>query len=141
MQRHPAKPYWLEAHRRLMTVLDQPNYADARRILRELEACLWSKNESVAASRREALERILTLHRLKVPALLRRTLMSTSPIESMFSLIRHSERNIKRTRGSQMLQRWLGTELLTCERQPMLCDSRRSMQLEIISAYSRLQLT
>ena len=41
--------------------------------------------------------------------------MSTNPIESMFSLVRHSERNIKRTRGSRMLQRWLGTVLLYCE--------------------------
>jgi hypothetical protein len=41
--------------------------------------------------------------------------MSTNPIESMFSLVRHSERNIKRTRGSLMLQRWLGTVLLSCE--------------------------
>lgn len=30
-------------------------------------------------------------------------------------MIRHSERNITRTRGSQMLQRWLGTVLLACE--------------------------
>ncbi|MBI3809293.1 MAG: hypothetical protein HY284_02390 [Nitrospirae bacterium] len=34
-----------------------------------------------------------------------------------FSLVRHSERNIKRTRGSRMLQRWLGTVLLYCEKQ------------------------
>ncbi len=59
----------------------------------------------------------MTLHRLKVPALLRKTLMSTNPIESMFSLVRHSERNLKRTRGSAMLQRWLGTVLLYCEQQ------------------------
>jgi hypothetical protein len=35
----------------------------------------------------------------------------------MFSLVRHSERNIKRSRGSAMLQRWLGTVLLFCEQQ------------------------
>lgn len=57
------------------------------------------------------------LHRLKVPARLRKTLMSTNPIESMFSLVRHSERNITRTRGSAMLQRWLETVLLYCEHQ------------------------
>ncbi len=34
-----------------------------------------------------------------------------------FSLVRHSERNIKRTRGSRMLQRWRGTVLLYCEKQ------------------------
>jgi hypothetical protein len=38
-----------------------------------------------------------------VPVLLRMTLMSTNPIESLFSLVRHSERNIKRARGSTML--------------------------------------
>lgn len=41
--------------------------------------------------------------------------MATNPIESMFSLVRHSERTITRTRGSLMLQRWLGTVLLSCE--------------------------
>lgn len=115
LQRHLAKPYRPEAHRRLMTALEQTSYADARRMLRELEAWLRTKNESAAESLREAFEELLTLHRLKVPALLRKTLLSTNPIESMFSLVRHSERNMKRTRGSLMLQRWLGTVLLSCE--------------------------
>ena len=57
----------------------------------------------------------MTLHRLKVPARLRKTLLSANPIESMFSLVRHSEQNIRRTQGSLMLQRWLGTVLLSCE--------------------------
>ncbi|MEK6634223.1 MAG: IS256 family transposase [Nitrospirota bacterium] len=117
LQRHLAKPYRTEAHRRLMTALEQASYADARRMLLELEAWLRTKNESAADSLREAFEELLTVHRLKVPALLRKTLLSTNPIESMFSLVRHSERNIKRTRGSAMLQRWLGTVLLYCEQQ------------------------
>jgi transposase-like protein len=115
LQRHLAKPYRSEAHRRLTTALEQTSYADARRMLLELEAWLRTKNESAAASLLEAFEELLTLHRLNVPALLRKTLLSTNPIESMFSLVRHSERNIKRTRGSRMLQRWLGTVLLACE--------------------------
>jgi transposase-like protein len=81
-------------------------------MLLELEAWLRAKNESAADSLLEAFEELLTVHRLKVPALLRKTLLSTNPIESMFSLVRHSERNIKRSRGSAMLQRWLGTVLL-----------------------------
>jgi hypothetical protein len=52
-----------------------------------------------------------------VPALRRKTLMSTNPIESRFSSVRHRERNITRTRGSMMLQRWRGTVLLYCEQQ------------------------
>ena len=117
LQRHLAKPYRNEAHQRLTTALEQTSYAEARQMLLELEAWLRAKNESAADSLLEAFEELLTLHRLKVPALLRQTLMSTNPIESMFSLVRHSERNIKRSRGSAMLQRWLGTVLLYCEQQ------------------------
>jgi hypothetical protein len=48
--------------------------------------------------------------------LLGKTLMSTNPIESMFSMVLHSERSIKRAGGSRMLQRGgLGTALLACE--------------------------
>ena len=86
-------------------------------MLLEIEAWLRAKNESAAVSLLEAFEELLTLHRLKVPALLRKTLMSANPIESIFSLVGHSEHNIKRTRGSTMLQRWLGSVLLYCERQ------------------------
>ena len=44
-------------------------------MLRELEAWLRTKNESAAESLREAFEVLLTLHRLQVPALLRKTLL------------------------------------------------------------------
>ncbi len=115
LQRHLPKQDRKAAHHQLKTALEQTSYADARQMLRELEAWLRSKNESAADSLLEAFEELLTMHRLKVPALLLKTLMSTNPIESMFSLVRHSERNIKRTRGSLMLQRWLETVLLYCE--------------------------
>jgi hypothetical protein len=35
----------------------------------------------------------------------------------MFSIVRQCEKNIKRPRGSAMLQRWLGAVLLYCEKQ------------------------
>ena len=37
------------------------------------------------------LEEVLMLHKLKVPALLRQSLHSTNPIESMFSMVRSCE--------------------------------------------------
>ncbi len=117
LQRHLAKRYRAEAHHRFTIALEQTHYAEARQMLLELEAWLRTKNESAADSLLEAFEELLTVHRLKVPALLRKTLLSTNPIESLFSLVRHSERNIKRSRGSAMLQRWLGTVLLYCEQQ------------------------
>jgi putative transposase len=117
LQKHLAKKYRKEAHRLLMNALEQNTYDDARSMLKELEKWLRSKNESAADSLLEAFEELLTLHRLKVPALLRKTLMTTNPIESMFSLVRQCEKNIKRPRGSKMLQRWLGSVLLYCEQQ------------------------
>ena len=117
LQRHLAKRYRPEVHQRFTIALEQTHYAEARQMLLELEAWLRTKNESAADSLLEAFEELLTVHRLKVPAWLRKTLLSTNPIESMFSLVRHSERNIKRSRGSAMLQRWLGTVLLYCEQQ------------------------
>jgi putative transposase len=117
LQRHLAKPYRKDAHRKLIAALEQTSYTDAKQMLRELEAWLRTKNESAADSLLEAFEELLTLHRLKVPARLRKPLMSTNPIESMFALVRHSERHITRIRGSAMLQRWLGTVLLYCEKQ------------------------
>jgi len=64
----------------------------------------------------EAFEDILTLHRLKVPEVLRKTLPSTNPIESIFSTVRDCKGNIKRYRSGAMSQRRLGTVLLYCEK-------------------------
>lgn len=117
LQKHLAKQYRRQAHSKLMAALEQNHYSDARQMLLELEKWLRDKNESAADSLLEAFEELLTLHRIKVPHLLRKSLMSTNPIESMFSLVRHAERNVKRSRGSKMLQRWLGTTLMYCEKQ------------------------
>mgnify|MGYP001558783849 FL=1 len=82
----------------------------------DFEKWLRGINESAADSLLEAIEEILTLHRLKVSGLLKKTLHSTNPIESMFSKVRDCERNIKRYRDSGMMQRWLASVLLYCEK-------------------------
>ncbi len=116
IQKHLAKRYRKEAHRRFRTALEHTQYEDARKMLLEMEKWLRKINESAADSLMEAIDEILTLHRLKVPALLRQTLHSTNPIESMFSTVRDCEGNIKRYRGSRMMQRWLASVLLHCEK-------------------------
>ena len=83
----------------------KPPLTDAKQMLLALEAWLRTKNESVADSLVEAFENLLTLHRPKVPARLRKMLMSTNPIEIMSSMVRHSKRHIKPSGGSAMLQR------------------------------------
>jgi putative transposase len=116
IQSHLAKKYRKEAHRRFKIALEQNSYEDAKRMLQEFEKWLRGINESAADSLLEAFEDILTLHRLKVPGLLRKTLTCTNPIESMFSTVRDCEGNIRRYRSSAMSQRWLATVLLHCEK-------------------------
>lgn len=116
IQKHLAKRYRKEAHWRFRTALEQNHYEDARQMLLKMEKWLRGINESAADSLMEAIDEILTLHRLNVPALLRQTLHSTNPIESMFSTVRDCEGNIKRYRGSRMMQRWLASVLLHCEK-------------------------
>lgn len=116
IQRHLAKKYRKEAHRRFKTALEQTRYEDAKKMLQEFERWLRGINESAADSLLEAFEDILTLHRIKVPGLLRRTLTCTNAIESMFSTVRDCEGNIKRYRNSAMSQRWLAAVLLHCEK-------------------------
>jgi len=116
IQRHLAKKYRKEAHRRFKIALEQSSYEDAKRMLQEFEKWLRGINESAADSLMEAFEDILMLHRLKVPGMLRKTLTCTNPIESMFSTVRDCEGNIKRYRSSAMSQRWLATVLLHCEK-------------------------
>jgi len=116
LQAHLPKRYRKEAHRRFRVALEQNDYKEAEKMLRELEQWLRAINESAADSLLEAFHELLTLHRLKVPALLRKTLHSTNPIESLFSRVRSCEKNIKRYRNSRMAQRWLAAVLLYAER-------------------------
>ena len=88
LQRHLPKRYRKQAHHLFSTALEQNSYKDAKKMLQEFERWLRGINESAADSLLEALEEVLTLHRLKVPALLRKSLHSTNPIESMFSMVR-----------------------------------------------------
>lgn len=116
IQKHLPKRYRQAAHRRFRTALEQNSYNDAKAMLQDFERWLRGINESAADSLLEAFEELLTLHRLQVPALLRKTLHSTNPIESLFSTVRDCESNIKHYRSSKMRQRWLAAVLLHCEK-------------------------
>lgn len=115
LQHHLPKRYRREAHRRFRHAVELKDYEEAKRALDDFEKWLRQTNESAADSLLEAREEVLTLHRLRVPALLRRTLHSTNPIESMFGTVRFSERNVKCHSGSKMSQRWLAAILLHAE--------------------------
>src|SRR5206468_8403842 len=64
----------------------------------------------------EGLEETLTVHRLGVGWLLRRTLASTNPIESCLSTVERVARNVKRWREGEQALRWTATGLLEAQR-------------------------
>ncbi len=116
IQSHLPKKYRREANRRFRNAMDLKTYEDAKKALEEFKGWLLKINESSAKSLEEAGEELLTLHRLNVPELWRKTLHSTNAIESIFSTVRHCEKNIKRYRSSKMSQRWLASVLLYAEK-------------------------
>lgn len=128
IQKHLPKKYRKEAHRRFRDALDLTDYEDAKQALLEFEKWLRAINESSANSLKDTIEELLTLHRLKIPPKFRKTLHTTNPIESMFSTVRHTEKNIKRYSDSNMSQRWLATVLLYAEKHFRKVNEYRMIQ-------------
>jgi len=75
-------PYW---ETKLENAYNLFGYAEAKRALQQIQHELMGVNPSAARSLEEGLEDTLTLHRLRVPESLRKTLRTTNPIESIFS--------------------------------------------------------
>lgn len=86
---------------------------------KELKACVkWLDEISPCAARslEEGLEETLTLHRLGVNELLRRSLSSTNLIESCFARTEAWTRRVKRWRNAKMVMRWGAAALLVAEK-------------------------
>lgn len=116
IQRHLPKKHRGEAHRRFRNAIDCISYQDAKEELTSLKKWLERINPSAARSLTECTEELLTVHRLSVPPLLRRTLHSTNPIESMFSQLSTKMGRIKVMKKGKMAQRWVATALLEAEK-------------------------
>jgi putative transposase len=116
IQSHLPKKYRQEAHRRYRNAIDCANYEDAQSELKNLEKWLERINPSAAESLTECSEELLTVHRLCIPPLLRKTLHSTNPIESMFSQASQKMGRIKSMKKGKMAQRWMATALLAAEK-------------------------
>ncbi len=101
--------------RKLKNAYGMFQYAEAKRALDRLHRELMDLNPSAARSLEEGLEETLTVHRLRVPELLRRTLASTKLIESAFSVVETVCWNVKRWRPGDQAERWVGSGLLFAE--------------------------
>ncbi len=115
IQRHLRKEYRQVAHGKFKTALQHESYEDAKKSLEEFEVWLRVINASAADSLLEAFDELLTLHRIGVPAELRRVLWTSNGIESMFSIVRDCESNVKNHGISAVSQRRLATSLIQAE--------------------------
>jgi putative transposase len=92
-------------------------YGAAKEALNTLHRELMDLNPSAARSLGEGMEETLTVHRLHMPAQLRKTMASTNVIESAFSIVEMVCKNVKRWHGGDQRERWVGSGLLVAENQ------------------------
>ncbi|MGB7759799.1 MAG: IS256 family transposase [Bryobacteraceae bacterium] len=92
-------------------------YGAAKEALNQLHRELMDLNPSAARSLGEGMEETLTVHRLRLPAQLRKTMASTNVIESAFSIVEKVCKNVKRWHGGDQRERWVGSGLLVAENQ------------------------
>jgi transposase-like protein len=93
------------------------DYAAARQALNTLHRELMDLNPSAARSLEEGMEQTLTVHRLRLPIQLRKTMASTNVIGSAFSIVEQVCKNVKRWHGGDQRERWVGSGLLVAEKQ------------------------
>lgn len=112
---HLTEEYQSATRWKMRTAYSMHEYADAKRALDALLRELMHLNPSAARSLEEGLEQTLTMHQLRLPANLRRTLSSTNLIESAFSMVETVCRNVKRWQGGDQYLRWVASGLLWAE--------------------------
>lgn len=101
---------------RIRAAYNMADYDKAKASLEVTVRYLERLNPDAAKSMREGLEETLTLHKLGVTGLLRKTLATTNPIESCFSVTRAITGRVKRWRGGDMAQRWAVAALIRAEK-------------------------
>src|SRR5713226_3375609 len=109
---HLPDEHKAEVKRKMQNAYAMVEYGDAKRALERLHRELMDINPSAARSLEEGMEETLTVHKLRVPDQLRRTLSSTNVIESAFSIVETVCRNVKRWRTGDQIERWVGSGLL-----------------------------
>ena len=93
------------------------DYGAAKQALNVLHRELMDLNPSAARSLGEGMEETVTVHRLRLPIQLRKTMATTNVIESAFSIVERVCRNVKRWHGGDQRERWVGSGLLVAEKQ------------------------
>jgi transposase-like protein len=105
-----------EYKHRLQTAWQEKTYEKAKEKLEEIGKEIKEKNISAYNSLQEGLEETLALHKLKAPMSVRKSLITTNPIESLNSQIGRYIRRVTRWQNSDQLHRWVACALLEAEK-------------------------
>jgi transposase-like protein len=122
--------------RKIVDALNKPDAEAGRRDLKALAAKLARQHPGAAGSLREGLDELFTVARLGITGTLARSLTSTNPIESMISIARTTNRNVKRWRDGQMVVRWTAAGMLNAARSFRRLKGYRQMP-QLIAALHR----
>jgi putative transposase len=139
VEEHLPEKHRNELSRQLHAAYSETDHDAAWKRLQTTIRWLERLNPDAAASLREGLEETLTVIRLGVPELLRRTLATTNPIESAFSVAENVTRRVKCWRDGDMRQRWCVAGLLRAESKFHRLKGYRHMP-QLLKALDRLVL-
>jgi putative transposase len=126
---HLPKKYQGQYSRKIMAAYAMKTYEDAKDALWTIVNELDRLNVSAANSLREGLEETLSVHRLGLPDILRKSFSSTNIIESTFSVGRDVMHNVKRWSTNDQVHRYLATSLLEAEKHFRKIRGYRSMSV------------
>ena len=139
VREHLPQKHHDELSRQLHAAYHETDYDEALRRLKTTARWLERLNPDAAASLREGMEETLTVVRLGIPELLRRTLATTNPIESAFSVAQNVTRRVKCWREGDMRQRWCVAGLMRAESKFRRVKGYRHMP-QLLKALNRLVL-
>lgn len=124
------KAYHGEYERKIRAAWGMTGYDDARIALRDVVRELGRVNVQAAESLEEGFEETLTLHRLGLPEILRKSFSTTNLIESPFSFVRKVLRNVKRWQtNTNQAQRWIAAAALQMQGRFRKIRGYRSMSV------------
>lgn len=129
-----------EFRRRWKLIHGMTSYADAKQEYVRLSGWLKNSSQPALESLLEADEETMTILRLRCPATLRKTLLSTNPIESAFNGVRSRTNRVKNWRpGSDQIARWSAATLLDVEARFNCIQGHREIPL-LLAEINKTQL-
>jgi len=126
---HLPDRYHGEYTRKINAAYSMKSYTDAKNELEKIICQLQRINESAARSLEEGLEETLTVHRLELPDILRKSFSTSNLIESAFSQGKAVMHNVKRWSNNNQIQRWVATSLLQAEKKFRKVRGYKSMSV------------